>query len=740
MIKLSKDSLEVLEICKNLAVNLGHSYVGTEHLLLSFFSKNSMRDIFISLNPKASKFLYSDIMTEIVKVRGKGEEVSLSSRNYTKNLHTVIEKSYILAFSEKGKEIDLRHIAIILSKEKNTTAQKIISNLLYEKRERSTVEVKEVTDLNTFKSNMSLTPALNTYSKDITFLALLNKLDPIIAREKELERVFQILLRKNKNNPCLVGNAGVGKSAIADGVAMMIINGTAPKDLRGKRVVSLDVSSLLAGAKYRGDFEERIKNIFDEIKKAGNIILFIDEIHNIVNTGAGDGTLDAANILKPELARGDISIIGATTFEEYRKYIEKDCALDRRFQKVYINEPSREETIEILRGIREKYEEFHSIKITDEALVTAVDISIKHILGKFLPDKAIDLIDEGASMIKMQSKRILTEEEIKIIYKKISDKRSLQSYRENISFVELQEKLNNCVIGQEEAVEKTVNAFFTSFSATGACMLFLGPTGSGKTSLAKELSDAVFGKGSLLKIDMSEYTDRHTVSKLIGSPPGYVGYGESGILVEEMEKNPARIVLFDEFDKANAEVLKLLLNLLDDGIIRDMKGKSVSFKNAVVIFTSSKGFENTEKVSGFVRSDRKNEEIRKSVGNEIFGRIDDIILFKKPSEKDAYELLNKLIKELTYPFKVEVFENVKEKIIDMCDIKNLGLRNLKKNFEKEIKREISIFAREKDIKTVQIYLDENKDIKCFNKVNLENKENSMYNKDKVTFERNFIDA
>lgn len=746
MIKLSKDTTQILETTKNIATNLGHSFIGTEHLLLSFFSKNSMRDVFISVNPKTSAILYSDIMAEIVKIRGRGEEVRLTSRNYSKNLHSIIEKSYILAFSVKESEIHPRHIATILSKEKETSAHYILSTLMYENKKTPLIKSVDNTsvDFNYFKSNMTLTPTLNTYSKDLTFSALENKLDPVIAREKELERVFQILLRKNKNNPCLVGNAGVGKSAVADGVAIKIIKGEAPEELKNKRVVLLDVSSLLAGAKYRGDFEERIKNIFDEIKKAGNIILFIDEIHNIVNTGAGEGTLDAANILKPELARGDISIIGATTFDEYRKYIEKDAALDRRFQKVYINEPSREESIEIIRGLKQRYEEFHSITITDDAITTAVDISINHILGKFLPDKAIDLIDEGASTIKMLSKKTLTKEEIKNIYKRISEKRTLQSFRESISYKELEKKLNLTVIGQNEAVTKTLNAFFVSSCAVGACMMFVGPTGSGKTSLAKELSDAVFGNGTLLKIDMSEYTDKHTVSKLIGSPPGYVGYGESGILTQEMEKTPSRVVLFDEVDKANGEVLKILLNLLDDGVIRDSRGKSVSFKNAVIILTSSKGFENTEKISGFINntSEMKNEEIRKTLGNEIFARIDDVIVFSKPDIKDAYLLLDKLTEELGYPFEVNICQEVKEKIINMCQIKNLGLRNVKKCFEKEIRRKINMFIynTDKEIKSIQMYLDENEEIKCFNKVSIEKSEITVYNSKKVTFERNFIDA
>ncbi len=744
MIKLSKDTTYILESAKSIATNLGHSYIGTEHLLLSFFSKNFLRDVFISSNTEAQKILYSDIMSEIVKIRGRGEEMRLGSRNYTKNLQSVIEKSYILAFSLKDSEIKPSHLANVLSKQKETSANLILSNLLYENKERFSLQKEDIRKIGytEFKSNMSLTPTLNTYCKDLTLFAYENKLDPVIAREKELERVFQILLRKNKNNPCLVGNAGVGKSAVADGVAIKIVEGNAPKELQNKRVVLLDVSTLLAGAKYRGDFEERIKNIFDEIKKAGNVILFIDEIHNIVNTGAGEGTLDAANILKPELARGDISIIGATTFDEYRKYIEKDAALDRRFQKVFINEPSREESIEILRGIKERYEQFHSIKITDDAIITAVDISINHILGKFLPDKAIDLIDEGASMAKMMSKKILDTEGIKNIYKKISDKRTLRSFRENISYKELEEKLNRLVIGQKEAVEKAVNSFFTSSCAVGACMLFLGPTGCGKTSLAKELSNAVFGNGTLLKIDMSEYNDKHTLSKLIGSPPGYVGYGESGILIEEMEKNPARVVVFDEVDKADGEVLKILLNLLDDGIIRDTRGKSVSFKNAVVIFTSSKGFENDRKISGFTaaQTQKESEGIRMALGNEIFARIDDVVVFNKPSTIDAYLLLDRCIQELN--FNVRVSQKVKDKIINMSEVKTLGLRNVKKCFDREVKRRISLFIynSDKQINGVEVFLDENEEIKCFNKVSIEKSENTMYNSKKVTFERNFIDA
>lgn len=752
MIKFSKETSELIEVAKMIAVNLGHSFIGSEHLLLAFFSKNSTKKIFTKDNEKMSELLYSDIMSEILKIRGKGETGNLTNRNFSKNLQKIIEKSYILAFSEKSKEIELRHLSSALNREAFTTANKIISELSGEKirAKISPLEINYNASSESIKASYSLTPVLNSYSKDLTCLALEDKLDPVIGREGEIRRVTQILLRKSKNNPCLVGNPGVGKSAIVDGLAQLIVKGDVPERMSDKRVVLLEMSSVIAGAKYRGDFEERIKSIFDEVKKAGNIILFIDEIHNIVNTGGGEGTLDAGNILKPELARGEISVIGATTFDEYKKYIENDSALDRRFQKVYVNEPTRDESIAILKGLKNRYEKYHGVVIEDSAIIKAVDVSIQEIIGKHLPDKALDLIDEGASMIRIMNKNTLSENDIVKTLRETNSGRSLTAYRNGISAESIKETLKEIIVGQNEAVEKAVNAFMTSCSAVGGCMLFCGPTGSGKTTLAKELSKAIFKNESLLKIDMSEFAEQHTVSRLIGAPPGYVGYENSGILFDEITKNPTRVVLLDEIDKAHPDVLRILLGLLDDGDIMDSRGKTVSFKNTVIVLTSSLGFENVQRESGFLNSDKglANDTLRKALGNELYGRIEDIIAFNKPTCNDAYQACKYYVKHLSDTYgEVVVDDAVIDLIINNSDVKNLGLRNVKKEFSKIVERSIKSFLfNVNSDKPLRIFVDKNLKINMeeyFSEVNLEKAELSMYNIDVTKssyFERNYIDA
>lgn len=740
MLKLSKKSTELLELSKMISLNLGHSFIGSEHLLLAFFAKNSTREVFLSSYREDKKLLYSDVMSEIIKMRGRGEECIKGNKSLSKNLKTIIEKSYILAFSKKSAEIEPEHIALSLQKEKDCTAFKILSS--FGKGEQQTNE-KERVLIDSFSSSNSLTPLLNLYSKDLTMLAYNDGLDPVIGREKEICRLMQVLLRKNKNNPCLVGNPGVGKSAVVDGLALKIVRGEVPDSLQGKRVVSLDISSLVAGAKYRGDFEERIKNVFSEIKKAGNIILFIDEVHNIVNTGAGEGSLDAANILKPELARGDISIIGATTYDEYKKFIEKDSALERRFQKVFIEEPTPEATVKIIKGLRSKYEAFHGVTITDEAIIAAVKISEEEILGRFLPDKAIDLIDESASMEKILRGNVVNEESVVRTLKRTNDGRTLKAYRSRYTPDEIKCELNKKIVGQKEAIDALVDAFISVSGAVGGCALLCGPSGSGKTSLVRELSSFVFGQGSLLKIDMAEYSEKHTVSKLIGSPPGYIGYEDSGILIDEITKKPSRIILFDEIDKAHPDVLKILLNLLDDGVLRDKRGKSISFKNAFIVLTTTFGYENKIGFSGFLSERIDNdEEVRKLLGNEIFARIDEVITLNSPNRDDA----NRLV-ELLSGNKENVFLSAEaiNYIIDISDVKNLGLRNVRKNYEKFVSRNVNAFLLKSEMLPPKIYVtvDENKKIVVkaqFEKLNLEKEASPMYNIKKDIFERNYMDA
>ncbi len=739
MLKLSKKSSELLELSKMISLNLGHSFIGSEHLLLAFFAKNSTRELFLSFCTKDIKLLYSDVMSEIIKMRGRGEEGLKENKTFSKNLKTIIEKSYILAFSKKASEIEPEHIAVSLQKEKESTAFKILS-LSFGNDEKKPTERGRV-PIDSFSTSSSLTPLLNMYSKDLTMLAYNDSLDPVIGREKELDRLMQVLLRKNKNNPCLVGNPGVGKSAVVDGLAIRIVMGDVPDALQGKRVISLDISSLVAGAKYRGDFEERIKNVFSEIKKAGNIILFIDEVHNIVSTGAGEGSLDAANILKPELARGDISVIGATTYDEYKKFIEKDSALERRFQKVFIEEPTPEDTVKIIKGLRRKYEAFHGVKITDEAIVTAVKVSQDEILGRFLPDKAIDLIDESASMKKILSGKIVDEESVINTLRRTNEGRTLKAYRSRCDSQKIKIALNERVVGQKEGIESLVDAFVSVSGNVGGSVLLCGPSGSGKTSLAKELSNFVFGEGALLKLDMAEYSEKHTISRLIGSPPGYVGYEESGILLDEITKRPSRIILFDEVDKAHPDVLKILLNLLDDGVLRDKRGKCVSFKNVFIIMTTTLGYEDNVNVSGFISGRTENgKAIRKFLGNELFARIDEVISLNYPSYCDAVKCCESLVKNNMF-----VSEEVIRYVVDASDIKNLGLRNVRKNYDKFVERNVNTFLSKCEIPPERIYvtIDEKKKILVkaeFKKLNLEKEEAPMYNIKKDIFERNYMDA
>ena len=660
----------------------------------------------------------------------------------------LIEKSYILAFSNREPEIYPVHIATILGKETDTLALDILSSLNDFKTDyRDTYCNAPVLKLNTFESvrnTISSTPLLNSYSKDLTCLAYEDKLDPVIGRDNELGRVMQILLRKSKNNPCLVGNPGVGKSAIVEGLAMKIVNSDAPEELCFKRVVALDICSLVAGAKYRGDFEERIKGIFEEIKKAGNIILFIDEVHNIVNTGAGEGAIDAGNIIKPELARGDVSIIGATTFYEYEKTIEKDGALDRRFQKIYVNEPSKEEALSIIRGLRSRYEKYHNIKISDDAISFAVDLSIENVKERFLPDKAIDLIDEGASMVKIRGGKLLNGCDISDAYKKSKNGRSLLEIRENTDFNKVSEKIKEQMISQDKAIDQAVDAIKNFEGAVGACMLILGSTGCGKTLLAKALSKELFGKDGILKIDMSEYAEKHTVSRLIGSPPGYVGYEDKGILLDEISKNPLRVLLFDEFDKAHTDVQQILLNILDDGVLRTFKGKSVSFKDTVIVMTSSSGFERIKRETGFIKNEtREIDCARNTLGNELIGRIDDVIIMEKPDFEDGVELCKKLSNNFSN-VNVVVSEKVILHLVELSDVKNLGLRNVEKVFNRLVKRKVNECIIQQDLKNkvIKVELDEYKNVVICEltlEEDIEKNQFSVYNIKKCR-ERKYIDA
>ena len=639
--------------------------------------------------------------------------------------------------------------------------------------EESDQEIKR--DINKVRGSYSATTVLNQFGEDITVQAEDGKFDNIIGREDEIERIIQILSRRTKNNPCLIGEPGVGKTAIVEGLAERIVSGEVPENLKDKRIVSIDISGMVAGAKYRGDFEERIKKVLNEVKKVGDVILFIDEIHTIVGAGAAEGAIDAANILKPLLARGEIQLIGATTIEEYRKYIEKDSALERRFSPVDVGEPTEAETIEIIKGIRDRYEAHHNVKITDEAINSAVTLSVRYITDRFLPDKAIDLIDEAASQVRinlftepdtikvMEEKiDVIMNEKEEAIYnqdferaanlrdkekeareelnmemnkwKKIKNKDITEIGEENIAEIiskwtgipiqkltedenqklkHLEEMLQKRVVGQNEAVEAVAKAIrrgrvgLKDPKRPIGSFLFLGPTGVGKTELSKALAEILFdNENSMIRLDMSEYMEAHSVSKLIGSPPGYIGYDGGGQLTEKVRRKPYSVILFDEIEKAHPDVMNLLLQILEDGRLTDSQGREVNFKNTIIIMTSNLGARYiTEKKSlgfGNVENEKEYEDIKKEVIKELkkelrpefINRIDEIIVFHKLSEEDIKQITNIMLKQVEERLKnqkyiVEIDDGVVKAILKQGYDNNFGARPLRRTIQNLVEDRIS---------------------------------------------------
>ena len=623
------------------------------------------------------------------------------------------------------------------------------------------------------------TPTLNQYGSDLTKKAREGKLDPVIGRRTEIDRVIQILSRRTKNNPCLIGEPGVGKTAIAEGLAEKIVAGDVPETLKNKRVVSIDISGMVAGAKYRGDFEERIKKSLEEVKKAGDVILFIDEIHTIVGAGSAEGAVDAANILKPLLARGEVQVVGATTTTEYRKYIEKDAALERRFSPVTVNEPTEEDTIKILEGLRDKYEAHHNVKITDESIKAAVELSMRYVNDRYLPDKAIDLIDEAASRVKMQTytkpdsmrnleeeiekvskekeeaiatqnfekaaklrdnekakKQKLEEEQAK--WKEDNTKKVMVLSKEDIAHViaswtgipvnkiteteneklkHLEENLHKRVVGQDEAVSAVSKAIrrgrvgLTDPNRPTGSFLFLGPTGVGKTELAKALAEAMFGnEDSMIRVDMSEFMESHSVAKLIGSPPGYVGYDEGGQLTEKVRRKPYSVILFDEVEKAHPDVMNMLLQILEDGRLTDSQGRTVNFKNTVIIMTSNVGAKlitdkNKLGFSGGNEEENKKQEyedikkevmgeLKKQFRPELINRIDDIIVFHKLENEDVKKIIEIMLSQVTkrlekQDIKIEIDNSVKELIAKKGVDNNYGARPLRRAIQNMLEDKIA---------------------------------------------------
>ena len=797
--KFTNKARKSIEIANDISIQFGHNYIGTEHILYGLIKEGE---------GIAAKVLNNKGITED-KVKGKieeflgvGKEIK-ETLGFTPRTKRVLENAFLEAKRIGYNYIGTEHLLLAIMKEEDCVAVKIITDLdveipkIYNEIAKVINEEEYDKDMKIEKTqergSFANTPTLNQFGEDLTLQAENGKFDNIIGRDKEIERIIQILSRRTKNNPCLIGEPGVGKTAIVEGLAEKIIIGEVPDSLKDKRIVSMDISGMVAGAKYRGDFEERIKKALNEVKKVGDVILFIDEIHTIVGAGAAEGAIDAANILKPLLARGEIQLIGATTIDEYRKYIEKDSALERRFSTVDIDEPTEAQTIEIIKGIRDKYEAHHNVKITDEAINSAVSLSVRYITDRFLPDKAIDLIDESASQVRM---RIFTEpDEMKILEEKIeviskekeeaiynqdfekaaklrdAENEAREKYEseinkwrkkknrniieigeeniaeiiskwtgipvqkltedENEKLKHLEEKLHERVVGQDEAVEAVSKAIrrgrvgLKDPKRPIGSFLFLGPTGVGKTELSKALAEILFeNENSIIRLDMSEYMEAHSVSKLIGSPPGYIGFESGGQLTEKVRRKPYSIVLFDEIEKAHPDVMNTLLQILEDGHLTDSQGREVDFKNTVIIMTSnlgarhitekkSLGFssrvslqtednKNTSKNEHALESKKEYEEIKKEVIKELkqelrpefINRIDEIIVFHKLSYEDIKKITQIMLKQVeerlrSQKYIVEIDEGVIKSILEQGFDSNFGARPLRRTIQNLVEDRIS---------------------------------------------------
>lgn len=733
---------KALNAAIQVASELGHTFIGSEHILYGLIAEDSSVASTLLSKKGISK---EDVLQKIVDSDGRGDPVRLSPEHFTPRSKRILEQSVSEARRLGHSYVGTEHLLLAILRQVDgyavmflndagvdpqTLYQDCVSGIAGEAASASGGYTPDGYQSGNAKTQGSGDlKNLLKYGKDLTQAAKDNDIDPVIGRKEEIDRVIQILSRRTKNNPCLIGEPGVGKTAIAEGLAQKISAGEVPEILKGKRVVSLDMTSMLAGAKYRGDFEERIKNVLDEVAKNHNVILFIDEIHNIIGAGAAEGAIDAANILKPQLARGQIQVIGATTLDEYRKYIEKDSALERRFQPVMVNEPSQEDAVKILFGLRDKYEAHHKIKITDEAIKAAVELSSRYINDRFLPDKAIDLIDEAAAKVRLRAYTAPTDvKELEDRLKELANekaaavnnqefeqaakfrdeekqlKEQLESQKqqwmeknsgltgevtpediadivsgwtgvpvkqlteeESERLLHLEEVLHERVVGQDEAVSAVCRAIrrgrvgLKDPHRPMGSFLFLGPTGVGKTELCKTLAAALFGdEDAMLRLDMSEYMEKHTVSRMVGSPPGYVGYEEGGQLTEKIRRKPYSVVLFDEIEKAHPDVFNILLQILEDGILTDSQGRKVDFKNAVIIMTSNIGARllDEKKTVGFATGNdaasKEQEENRSIIMNELkkyfrpelLNRIDDIIIFNKLTRADIAEIATRMFSTL----------------------------------------------------------------------------------------------
>lgn len=778
------------------AENLGHTYVGSEHLLMGLLQDTSG----VAGAALSARGVTAEKIEELIKKTiGIGSPTSLTPGDFTPRSKNIVESSIAVARTAGLSYVGTEHLLFALLREENSCAVSFLNQLgvraseLMEDMSKSYSAGEAQGKGGAFgrKNEKTNTPTLEQFGRDLTKMAQQNLIDPVIGRQKEIERVIQILSRRTKNNPCLIGEPGVGKTAIAEGLALKITKGEVPELLKDKRVISLDLTGMVAGTKYRGDFEERIKTALDEVKKAGDVILFIDEIHTLIGAGAADGAVDAANILKPSLARGEIQVIGATTLDEYRKHIEKDAALERRFQPVTVGEPTEEEAIEILKGLRDKYEAHHKVKITDDAIYAAVKMSSRYIADRYLPDKAIDLIDEAASRVRLSAftappdlkamedkiKAIgeekqsavnnqdferaatLRDEEKELKEKYEAEKSSWQeknarttgevgtaeiaeivsswtgipvvqlTQEESQRLLHLEEELHKRIVGQHEAVAAVSKAIRRSRVGLKdpkrpiGSFIFLGPTGVGKTELCKALAAAMFGdENAMIRLDMSEYMEKHTVSRLVGSPPGYVGFEEGGQLTEKVRRKPYSVILFDEIEKAHPDVFNMMLQILDDGILTDSQGRRVDFKNCIIIMTSNVGAKlitETKSDLGFSSgsAERSDDKIRETVLGELkrtfrpefLNRVDDIIVFHQLKKEEIKEIAVRMLNTLSERVKgmditVTFDDGAAEKIADAGFDPVYGARPLRRAIQTEIEDKLSEEMLEGKVKAGESYI------------------------------------
>ncbi|MCD8237744.1 MAG: ATP-dependent Clp protease ATP-binding subunit [Clostridiales bacterium] len=791
-VRLSQKSTEVINRAMEISAEMGHNYVGTEHIL---FALADVQDSTAEEAISAQGITPEDIENKIEELTGRGEALAQKNtiNSFTPRAKRVLQLAGQEAVYSGQQIVGTEHLLLALIKDSGqsydqsvayrvlealgVSPERLLNDLLSELGFDQEGEYEGGSPAGGGKASKgkSNTPTLDKFGRDLTAMARDNKFDPIVGREKEVSRVIQILSRRTKNNPCLIGDPGVGKTAIAEGLAQDIASGNVPEVLKDKRVVAMDLASMVAGTKFRGEFEERIKKTIDEVIKAGNVILFIDELHTIIGAGGAEGSMDASNILKPSLARGEMHVIGATTLNEYRKYIEKDAALERRFQPVMVDEPLQDEAIKMLFGLRDKYEAHHNVKITDDAIEAAVKLSSRYITDRFLPDKAIDVIDEAASKVRLltytappevkelkERLEILSREKEAAVkseaYEKAGQiKKEQDGLKEKLTALEdkwkaensekvmevtsdtvaeiiggwtgipvsklrqeegerlrnMEQILHSRVIGQNEAVTAISKAIRRSRVGLSdpkrpiGSFLFLGPTGVGKTELSKALAEVLFGdENAVIRLDMSEYMEKHTVSKLIGSPPGYVGYEEGGQLSEKVRRNPYSVILFDEIEKAHPDVFNILLQVLDDGHITDSQGRKIDFKNTVIIMTSNAGAKNitAPKSLGFTAGSADGDnsadyekmkslvmgEVKKIFRPEFINRIDDIIVFQMLTKDEIKQIATLMINEVKTRVKTNMgidltlTDAALDKIAETGYDKVYGARPLRRTIQSDI--------------------------------------------------------